>query len=705
MEPNAEKPAVAASPATLEAKAREAADLRVAQYGPVYVIPEPQDMKLSDGAFRLTTHTRIVVADSAKPEDLRGAQSFADEVKLLYGFEPKIVREHEAGKGAMILVGEASNKLLASAAKKAALSAPAKDEGYALKVTPKLVLVLGHDRMGSYYGMQTLKQLVRADAKGTAIHGCTINDWPSLKFRGLHLFTSDKALPFHKKLIDRIMSRYKMNNLILEVDFIKWKTDPSIAVPWSEEQSDVKKELAYAHDHFIEVNPLLQSLGHCDWLFMSGKNKDIAENPDHPYAYCPTNPRVYDYIFKFYDETVKLFDNPKYVHIGHDEVQEPGGFPRHEECKKRTPEQIFVDDTLKVSAHLAKSGARIMLWGDMMLAKGDSPDATNAKDPETAKWIRDQLPKDAVITDWHYASASPGDFKSLKLFMDEGHDAIAATWYTPANIEDFSKQAKNVGALGLLQTTWPGFNSCEDNLKSYFNQFSAVILAAEYSWNSGKTDLDHLPYNWDEEFRRQWDPKPIDAKGRKGFTLDISPACNVSLADNDLHTGWLGLGPKNDLSAVPTGETRLRGDLFKLAANDAAPSAIRLASSLDSDRAYPKIAEIGVDHKAKSLLFLHTCAWTDAAKRKVGAYKINYTDGTSETIDLLYGVNIVSWIDQRSVGGAEKAWGGRTKDDQRVALWRFQWDNPQPSKAIKSIEFSSNQTEAGPVLVAVSGLE
>ncbi len=690
----------------VEAVATEKPDLRAPFAGQVHVIPEPQQMKLTDADFPLDRNTPIVVGEYAFSEDYRGAQSFAEEVKLLYGFEPKIIREGEAKPGApMILVGEAAlNKTLAEAAKQEGVSAPDKDEGYALKVTPNRVLVLGHDRAGSFYGMQTLKQLVKASDKGVAIQGCEISDWPSLRFRGVHLFTGNRAYDFHRKLIDRILTRYKMNNIILEVDFMKWHSAPEIAVPFSEDQADVKREIDYARRNFIEVNPLLQSLGHCDHLFMAGKNRDIAENPDRPYAYCPSNPRTYPYVFKLYDEAVKLFDNPKFVHIGHDEVTEPGGFPRDAECKKRTAEQIFVDDTLKVREHLAKSGARVMMWGDMMLSRGDSPDATNAKSPETAKWIRDQLPKDVVITDWHYAAAKPEAYKSLGIFMGEGHDTIAATWYTPANIEAFANEAKAVGAMGLLQTTWSGFNSTEDNLKGCFNQFSAIILAAEYAWNSGRTDLEHLPYSADEEFRRAWNPGPIDVTPRKGFTLDLSPAYNTSLADTPEHIGWMGLGPDHDLSAAPTGETRIRGDLFKLAGATTDLSCIRLASALDTDASCPSSVTIAVNRKAKSLLFLHTCEWRDAAKRKVGSYKIDYADGSSVTIDLAYGVNIVSWNDQRSLAGAERVWGGRTRDDERVSLVRMQWDNPHPEKPIKSIEFTSARTEAGPVLVAISGL-
>lgn len=691
----------------VEAAIKEEPDLRAPYAGQLHVIPEPQQMKQTDTDFLIDKDTPIVIGEGAFSEDYRGARSFAEEVKLLYGFEPRIVRESDADLDKpLILVGEAAmNKSLADAAKQESISAPDKDEGYALKVTANRVLVVGHDRVGSFYGMQTLKQLLKASAKGIAIQGCQISDWPSLKFRGVHLFCGNRAYDFHRKLIDRVLTRYKINNIILEVDFMKWNSAPEIAVPFSEDQADVKREIDYAHQNFIEINPLLQSLGHCDHLFMAGKNIDIAENPDRPYAYCPSNPRTYPYVFKLYDETVKLFDSPKFVHIGHDEVTEPGGFPRDAECKKRTAEQIFVGDTLKVREHLAKSGARIMMWGDMMLARGDSPDAHNAKSPTEAKWIRDQLPKDVVITDWHYAAAKPEEYKSLGIFMGEGHGTIAATWYTPANIESFANAAKKAGALGLLQTTWAGFDSNEDNLKASFNQFSAFILAAEYSWNSGKTDLEHLPYNWDEEFRRAWNPSPIDVTPRKGFTLDLSGIYNTSLADNADKVGWMGLGPKNDLSAVPTGETRLRGDLFKLADDNTKPSCTRLSSKLDEYASYPDSVTIAVGRTAKSLVFLHTSAWRDATKRKVGAYKINYADGSSETIDLAYGVNIVAANDQRSLGGAERVWDGRTKDDERIALVRFQWDNPHPDTEIKSIEFTSTRTEAGPALIAISGLE
>jgi hypothetical protein len=50
-------------------------------------------------------------------------------------------------------------------------------------------------------------------------------------------------------------------------------------------------------------------------------------------------------------------------------------------------------------------------------------------------------------------------------------------------------------------------------------------------------------------------------------------------------------------------------------------------------------------------------------------------------------------------------WEGRTKDGQKAALQRLQWDNPHPDKEITSVDVISARTEAGPIVLAISGME
>lgn len=666
----------------------------------VVVIPEPQEMKLATGGFALAEGTEIVVGKYVQELDLKGASSFAEEVEALYGVKLKVVREGNQHANCAIYVGEAGlNKTLADLASRSKIKAPTQDEGYYLLASPREVLVLGSDRRGSYYGMQTLKQLLVSQKGKPAIQACRINDWPALKFRGVHLFVSSTSRAFHEKLIDKILSRYKFNCVMLEVDYMNFSFLPSPPAAFSASPESVRKEVQCAKDHLMDVYPVFATLGHCDAIFAGRKNLDLAENPDKPYAYCPSQPRLYPFLFKFFDEMFEVFDHPKIIHIGHDEVLDPEGFPRCPECIKKPLEKHFIDDISKIREHIAAKGARVAVWGDMMLFKGSDPDAMNATSEAQAQWMRDNLPKDVIVTDWHYEPGKPEQFKSLKMFMDTGHDTIAASWFTPANIEAFSKQAKNVGALGLLQTTWCGWLSDETAFRDSFNQFSAMILAGEYAWNSGNTPLDKLPYKADEEFRKQWDPIPVKQQQAAGFVIDLSKAYCATLGD------WLGFGKGNSLSVVPNGDAWFGTDLFRLSKDNAKQSAVRLASSLDDAPAYPSAVSIPIGKKAGKLLFLHTSAWVDGTNRKVGTYCIKYGDGTESTIDIRYGDNVISWTDQRSIQGAFRCWEGRTPNGEKVSLHRLEWTNPKPDVEIRSIELGSERTEAGLAVLGITGLK
>lgn len=685
---------------------KEVSNLRETTPKPVVIIPEPKEIKLLSGDFILSNKTQIVVGEKAGTEDYYGAKSFATEVRSLYNIKLPILRESEATSNSVILVGEAAlNQTAAKAARANGISAPEKEEGYAIKITPKQAIVLGYDQRGSYYGMQTLKQLVKASADDVMLQGCEINDYPSLKIRGIHIYTGKNALPFHRKLIDNIISRYKMNFMIIECDLLQWKSATEVTVPYAMTQEDLKKELEYAKEHFIEVIPQVSSLGHMNWMFMNKQHWDLAEDHEHPYAYCPSNPKSYEFIFKVYDEAIELFNHPRYFHIGHDEVTSvEAKFPCDEICSKKSVGDLFIQDTLKVYNHLKEKGVGVMMWGDMLLAPGESPDACNMPDAKEAARLRSLIPGDVIITDWHYAIEGPEHYHSLKLFQDQGLKCLAATWYTPANIIHFSQAAKDNNSLGLLQTTWAGFDSSEQNLIDQKDQFTAYVLAAEYAWSSGKTSLEKLPYQADGAFFSQWNRDTPVRHRLNGFTVDLSSFYNIELANKPGESNWIGSGAESDLSSAPTGIIRLGDDLFKLADSTNTNSAIRLSSALDADSIYPKSVTIPIGEKANSLIFLHTCVWNDTPDRIVGSYTMNYQDGESKEIDLVYRKNIGAWTDLGTCANAVMAWHNELPNGQRIILREFEWTNPHPEKVIRSVVMKSTDTDAGPVLIGLSGI-
>ena len=220
------------------------------------------------------------------------------------------------------------------------------------------------------------------------------------------------------------------------------------------------------------------------------------------WAYDATNPATYDFIEKIYDETIDIF-HPKWFHIGHDEVVDRGVYPYREESKKHSVADLFAMDVKKLDAYFRPKGIRMMLWGDMMLTKSESSDGgANAVDEAQARQMRAAIPKDTVICDWHYQPAKPDAYKSLSVFKDDGLQTIASTWFNPLNISSFATGARKNDSLGLLQTTWAGYNLDERAMQKEFKQFSAYILAAEYAWSGQETLPDDLPYRADEVFVR-----------------------------------------------------------------------------------------------------------------------------------------------------------------------------------------------------------
>lgn len=681
-------------------------EARIPASNRVTVIPKPKHLNLTDGSFVISNNTNIVVADNAAARDLLGAQSFIDEMEMLYNIKPGIIREREAGgKSGLIFIGEAGKYgMLDKAAQVEKIVDPGKAEGYALRVASDRIVVIGHDQQGSYYAMQTLKQLVKNENGRICAVGCRISDWPSMSFRSGLLFTSNKALPFHKKLIERILSRYKMNHLILADGYGQWKCFPKMTVDFAMSEDDLREEIKFANDHFVNVIPLIQSFGGVRWMFANGQNLDVAEDPKHPFCYCPSKPETYERLFKVFDEALDIY-KPEYFHIGHDEIDYTGEFPICEVCKKKSTTQHIIEDVNKIYNHLTERGVKVIMWSDELLAPDEAPSSCNARTLADAKARRAGLPKDIIIADWHYDPNQPEDYKEVRMFRDEGFNVLVCPWFNPTNIANFAKAGKDAGCMGMIHTIWAGWESSEQNYRYDPRQFTAIILAAEYAWDNNEKEPEELPYSADEEFRQQWNPGNVkDLKPKSGFTVDLSSLYNCKLADNGEADGWMNLGAEHDFSMAPTGLIRLSGDLYRFARKTTDYSAIRLACGTDAKTRYPDKVTIQIGSKAKSLLFIHTTAWSDSPDREIGIYKVHYADGTDNEIKLIYGQNIVSWTDTLDHPSIHPVWTGRTRDRQKIVLRRFEWVNPSPDKVITSVELDVTSPECGPAILAVSGI-
>jgi hypothetical protein len=243
------------------------------------------------------------------------------------------------------------------------------------------------------------------------------------------------------------------------------------------------------------------------WLLDNSRNRKMAEDPLIPYALNYSDPKAVAYIDGFNHEADELFDAPGF-HIGLDEVTMRGRFPYR--SKPRTFPQMYVQAATHWHGFFQKRGKPVFMWADQALyAVEENPDFGTAPSAAAARAVREGLPKDIIMVDWQYGERA--DFPSLLRLKEAGfRNVVAATWYRPKNIQNFARAANEAGAMGAIQTTWAGYNSQESILATeQRQQFTAMVLAAEYFWNGGEGPApDKLPYDPQRVFTEQWQNEP-----------------------------------------------------------------------------------------------------------------------------------------------------------------------------------------------------
>lgn len=448
------------------------------------LIPRPKQVESSNSMVALPQQLRFEL-----PSGQAGLQQ-EFEASLWRRWERESVQFRE---GRYTIVGRIANLDLPS-------------EGYTLSVEDGQTVVTGQDEAGLRHGLRSLVWLFRAENGRLMLPKLRITDWPSLKWRGLHMFVGPTALPFQTKMMDTFFAPLKINKAVIQCERATWKAIAGTEIPITMRKEDLIRLFANYRARGIEPIPLIQSLGHAGWMFSNGKNLDIAINPNEPFTMDPRKDRTRQVLRDLWSEAIDALQ-PKMVHFGMDEIDmrglpdDPGFTTRL--WNRHIPWLMDLAKEKRVEA---------MIWGDIMLHSSEAPDATHAETKEEAKSRRGVVSKETWVADWHYKNdANPDIYKSLSLFQGEGMKPVAATWWRPNNIRGFALAAVKSGAPGLLQTTWAGYESSEPAMIREFHQFSAYVLAADYAWSGRQEMPDKLPYNPQDVLMRLYfaPPEPV----------------------------------------------------------------------------------------------------------------------------------------------------------------------------------------------------
>jgi hexosaminidase len=460
----------------------------------VQVIPEPKQVVLGDGSFAIGRDTRIVLSDSKSAEDRFAAQDFIDDVKATADLSLSIGK---AKSRHGILIGRIDLPSIAQALKQNAIEIPAtlSDEGYVLVSSPTGIVVAGKTSTGTFYGVQTLKQLVRGEGTNAFVPAVKIIDWPTMRWRAVSDDISRGPVPtvdyIKRQIRTEAFFKLNMHSFYMEHTFAS-ESHPLIGPEGgSLTATEIKDLVAYARNYHVELVPEQQTFGHLHKALRLEKYAELAETP-YGDVLSPQQQGSYKLVADWYKELNELFPG-QFFHIGEDETFELGEGQSKTEAQTKGVGAVYFEHLNRVRDLLKPYNRRLMFWGDIALHH-----------PE----LIGNIPKDMIVMNWQYGARD--DFwSSIKPFQDAGLQQFvcpgAQTWNqifpnTDAavkNIVNFVRDGQKAGAIGMMNTTW------DDDGESLFEMgWYPMGLGAAASWQEGALDSDRFDRNFDWSFFR-----------------------------------------------------------------------------------------------------------------------------------------------------------------------------------------------------------
>ena len=480
--------------AAASAKAQSAASSEA-----IRLIPQPRQVQPTGETFGLTREVLLVLADARSVEDRFAAEDFAGDVRETAGGLALSIGKRRSTRRT-ILIGAIGLPSVEAALKRANLSVPLNlsEEGYVLSVNADEVVVAGKTAAGTFYGLQTLKQLVRGDAPNVSIPGVRIVDWPQMRWRGLSDDISRGPVPtvaYIKRQL-RTLAAFKMNlhSFYMEHTFAS-KSHPLIApAGGSLTPEEIRELVAYARRYHIELVPEQQTFGHLHKVLKFETYNELAEVP-YGDVLSPQQEGSYRLVADWYKELDELFPG-KFFHIGADETFELGEGQSREEVKARGVGAVYFGHLRRVQEILKPYNRRLMFWGDIAL-----------NHPE----LIGSIPKDLIVMNWAYG-ARENFTARIKPFKDAGLEQFVcpgvSNWNqvfpnldnAAKNITAFVRDGQRAGALGVLNTSW------DDDGETLFEMaWYGVVLGAAASWQEGELDLAQFERDFDWAFFRHAD--------------------------------------------------------------------------------------------------------------------------------------------------------------------------------------------------------
>jgi len=431
------------------------------------LIPYPKEVVLAQGAFGLSQ--RLQVEAAAGQLALLSEQINTDLARAR--LKPAPLQASKALGYSLRLVGPKAPE-----AQPPQLRAGAGPEDYALEVRPWGVTICAAGEPGLFYGVQTLRQLIRANRQGDQLPCLRIRDWPSIRWRAFQddLTRGPSSTLANLKDQAELGAFFKLNIFTYYMEYqYAFSKHPEIG-PKDGSLTPAELKTLAAHAQRLHLNILgnQQSFGHFTAILAHPEYAALRETP---YLLCPTNERTYQLLDDLYSEVAPLLPFP-FFNVCCDETEGLGQGPSKPLAEKLGVGSLYVQHLKRLHDLIqGKYGKRMMMWGDIILRHPDH---------------LGELPKDTVMLTWGY-DARPSFEDQIIPFAKSGYEFFVCPgvncWsrvlphfsMATTNIRNFVRDGAKHGAIGVLNTAW-------DDDGENFNapNWPGSAWGAECAWNA-----------------------------------------------------------------------------------------------------------------------------------------------------------------------------------------------------------------------------
>lgn len=389
--------------------------------------------------------------------------------------------------------------------------------GYKIEIAAKQIKITAPETIGIFYGIQTLRQAIKAENGKFSIREATISDYPTSPWRSLMLdegryFKGKDAVKkllyemarlkynyFHRHLTEDQGWRLEIKKYpkLIEIGSKRPKTGKHyywISNEFYNEpheghytQAEVKEIIEFAEKLHITIIPEIEILTHASaaiasysYLGTTGKQIEVE------YRLGPTDeimdiskPETMQFIHDVIDEVADLFPG-KYIHCGGDEIQ--GNHWTNSAGIRAMKNQLGIKEDWELERHfyneiskyLEGKGKALMAWSEA------------AGKPGAASSIPIKVGKESVFQYW------TGDMTNLNFLINSGLNVLYShtdglyfnttlpvayrVKIRPENI-DLSKRKQ---LLGIGAECWSEFDRTVD--ETFDHIFPLIAVYAETGW-------------------------------------------------------------------------------------------------------------------------------------------------------------------------------------------------------------------------------